>query len=382
MLLKRLHKRLHAGSSRRSHEDSKDTSGTTDDVSPVQPEPQLQTQEPQPLLECDYDDMIAFDRNFSTPVFTPVMTPINNSSSNQTKNSENSYFPPYLNINRTRQNSASSLASSVSDFPQSFKQHAIYNSNPQVASFTPQFVGLLLEVYQNTCGDPTITPFDTTNPPSGILNRVAKVAIHQSELQQLDIGCDRNSWLLTLVRHRLLQEVRKDGYLSRNTSLTSLPPPPPPQFSEMLGAPSPFTNADIADPIPLSNTISNQNLNLNGNVANTLNWYSLQRSNTAMKNRNGSSQYISELQPQPILARTNSNSSTNNGNVFSLLTPTPTTDSAFNFNIALLSRQRSNIMSSPLASTRLPTANVTAEDSSVLPNDSLKLKRDLLCLER
>ncbi|CAI4054659.1 hypothetical protein SUVZ_16G2660 [Saccharomyces uvarum] len=373
MLLERLHKRLHASSSKRSQE-NKDKGYTLDGAPPVQPEPQ-------PLLNCDYDDMIAFDRNVSTPVFTPVMTPINNSSSNQTKHSANSYFPPFLNNNnRTRQNSASSLASSVSDFHQSFKQQAVYNSNPQTNSFTPQFVGLLIEVYQDTCSDPTITPFDTTNPPSGILNRVAKVAIQQSEVQQLDIGCDRNSWLLTLVRHRLLQEVRKDGYLSRNTSLTSLPPPPPPQFAEMLRVPSPFVNADIADPIPLSNI--NSNPNSNSNLANTLNWYSSQRSNPPMKSRNGSSQYISELQPQPSLARTNSNSSTSNSNIFSLLTPTPTSDSPFNFNITLLSRQRSNIISSPLASTRLPTTNVTAEDPSMLPNDSLRLKRDLLRLKR
>ncbi|KOG96292.1 Cip1p DI49_5442 [Saccharomyces eubayanus] len=380
MLLERLHKRLHASSSKRSQE-KKDKVHTPDGAPPVQPEPQHQKQEPQPLLNYDYDDMIVFDRNVSTPVFTPVMTPVNNTGSNQTKHSANSYFPPFLNNNRTRQNSASSLASSVSDFPQSFKQQAVFNSNPQATSFTPQFVGLLIEVYQDTCSDPTITPFDTTNPPSGILNRVAKAAIQQSEVQQLDIGCDRNSWLLTLVRHRLLQEVRKDGYLSRNTSLTSLPPPPPPQFAEMLRVPSPFVNADIADPIPLSNI--NSNPNLNSNFTNTLNWYSSQRStNPPMKSRNGSSQYISELQPQPLLARTNSNSSTNNSSIFSLLTPTPTTDSPFNFNIALLSRQRSNIISSPLASTRLPTTNVTAEDPSILPTDSLRLKRDLLRLKR
>ncbi|CAI4053575.1 hypothetical protein SKDZ_16G2520 [Saccharomyces kudriavzevii ZP591] len=379
MLLERLHKRLHVGSSRRSQE-KKEKERILDDTSSVQPEPQHQTQGPQPLLACEYDDMIAFDRSLSTPVYTPVTTPIN--SSNQTKNSENSYFPAFPNASRTRQNSSSSLASSVSDFPQNFKQHALYNNNSQITSFAPQFVGLLIEIYQNTCSDPTITPFDTANPPSGILNRVAKAAIQQSELQQLDIGCDRNSWLLTLVRHRLLQEVRKDGYLSRNTSLTSLPPPPPPQFSEMLRVPSPFINADITDPIPLSNISSNPNSNSTANMASTLNWYSLQRSNVPMKNRNGTSQCISELQPQPVLARTNSNNSTNNGNAFTLLTPTPTTDSAFNFNIALLSRQRSNIMSSPLASTRLPTTNVTADESSILPNEPLKLKRDLFRLKR
>ncbi|CAD6649586.1 BJ4_G0026720.mRNA.1.CDS.1 [Saccharomyces cerevisiae] len=212
MLLERLHKRLHAGSSRRSQE-NKDKNCKPEDALPIQPEAQHQTQDPQPLLNCDYDDMIAFDRNLSTPVFTPL-------------------------------------------------------------------------------------------------------------------------------------------------------------------------NADITDPIPLSNTNSNPNVSSTTSLTNTLNWYSLQRSNVSMKNRNGSSQYISELQPQPILARTNSNNSVSNSNAFSLLTPTPTTDSAFNFNIALLSRQRSNIISSPLASTRLPTANVSTEESSILPNESLKLKRDLLRLKR
>ena len=105
MLLERLHKRLHASSSKRSQE-KKDKVHTPDGAPPVQPEPQHQKQEPQPLLNYDYDDMIVFDRNVSTPVFTPVMTPVNNTGSNQTKHSANSYFPPFLNNNRTRQNSA------------------------------------------------------------------------------------------------------------------------------------------------------------------------------------------------------------------------------------------------------------------------------------
>ena len=68
MLLERLHKRLHAGSSRRSQE-NKDKNCKPEDALPIQPEAQHQTQDPQPLLNCDYDDMIAFDRNLSTPVF-------------------------------------------------------------------------------------------------------------------------------------------------------------------------------------------------------------------------------------------------------------------------------------------------------------------------
>lgn len=146
-------------------------------------------------------------------VSTPVMTPVNQSG------------PPHIYTNR--HGSMSSLASSVSELGYSNGRPSTANNISSIpAPFTPQFVSLLLEVYLQVCSDPTVTPFDSSNPPSGILHRVSKVAVETADADQVDIGLERNSWLLTLVRQRLLKEVRKENYLSRNSSIISLPPVP------------------------------------------------------------------------------------------------------------------------------------------------------------
>ena len=168
-----------------------------------------------PALNCNITDAI----NWSTTeqqVSTPLMTPVTQS------------VPPFYS---RRHDSVSSLASSISELPYSTRPSTATNGMapnpaPAPAPFSQQFVSLLLEMYLQVCSDPTITPFDTNNPPSGILHKVSKAAVEKAEGTNVDIGVERNAWLLTLVRQRLIKEVRKESYLSRNSSIISLPPVP------------------------------------------------------------------------------------------------------------------------------------------------------------
>lgn len=201
-----------------------------------------------PINFPEINDAVVMDPRMQTPVHTPVnnilgygSSILSNSMANNNANGNDSYnptsfLPPYLT--RSRADSSTSLASSVSEFSgvltqnsSSLRQQLFYQGNMNVneqgltESFTPQFVKLIMEIYQLVCSDPTITPFDDNNPPSGILSRVAKISIEQAEVRNIEIGYKRSRYLLTLIRKRLLQEIRKNGYLSRNASLSELPPP-------------------------------------------------------------------------------------------------------------------------------------------------------------
>ena len=218
-----------------------------------------------PINFPDVNDTIVLDPRMQTPVHTPVNNILgygsnllsNNMANNNGNDNYNptSFLPPYLT--RSRADSNTSLASSVSEFsgvlPQnnssSLRQQLFYQGNMNMneqgltESFTPQFVKLIMEIYQLVCSDPTITPFDDNNPPSGILSRVAKISIEQAEVRNIEIGYKRSRYLLTLIRKRLLQEIRKNGYLSRNASLSELPPPI--QFPIMTSSNSNNKNSDF-----------------------------------------------------------------------------------------------------------------------------------------
>lgn len=193
-------------------------------------------EQPQPVHgEYDVRDLRMPGMPGIPPVMTPVDGIITDNNVNGALNFRKGFTPhlaPYLISSRTRQNSNTSLASSVSEMPgaaavaPSLRQQALSNTPLGGQQFSPQFVALLMEAFQVIAMDPTVTPFDSANPPSAILNRVAKLAIGTAAERAIDIGFERNDWLLTLVRQRLLQEVRKDGYLSRNASLASLPAAP------------------------------------------------------------------------------------------------------------------------------------------------------------
>ncbi|KAG0655093.1 hypothetical protein C6P44_000562 [Monosporozyma unispora] len=158
-----------------------------------------------------------------------MVTPIN---SNNIYSASNGNVAPNNNLYNLQQpqfnygkfnGSTTSLASSLNS------EYTLPQTNSLSNSLTKQFISLLMEIYQLLSSDPTVTPFDTTNPPSGILNRVGKLAIEKANSNNLDILNNGNammmnsSTLLALIRHHLLTEIRKDGYLSRNVSLSSLP---------------------------------------------------------------------------------------------------------------------------------------------------------------
>ncbi|AET41151.1 Cip1p Ecym_7316 [Eremothecium cymbalariae DBVPG len=162
------------------------------------------------MYNMDYGTEISagYREDVSQMDLTPVHTPVNR-------------LDPFF---KRCNDSVTSLASSVSDFSDCTPL------SPQ-PNFTPDFVRLLLNTYYLACSDSTGTPFDHNNPPSGILNKVAKLAVEISDRDGLEIGCGRDKWLLTAIRKRILQEVRKEAYLSRNSSLMSLPSTPY-QFDE------------------------------------------------------------------------------------------------------------------------------------------------------
>ena len=157
----------------------------------------------------------------------------------------------YMNAQGRKSNI--SLASSVSDLPnmsgstkQQQQNFIITNAN----FFTRQFVNLILEIYQMVTSDPSSTPFDISNPPSGILNKVAKLSIDEAARRNIEIGVDKNNWLLTLIRYRLQHEIKNEYSISRTSSITSLPMPH--NFNELL-------NLQIQN--------SSNNTNASGNVS-------------------------------------------------------------------------------------------------------------------
>ncbi|CCF56473.1 hypothetical protein KAFR_0B01740 [Kazachstania africana CBS 2517] len=184
MLLERFQSKFHSLSIRSTEDRDKVTSS-------------IEYHQPESDISAFGNDTIK-DPRFITPSATPV-----NYSTVQM---------PYLN--KTFQNSSSSLASSVSDF-------SVVRQHQRTSVFTPQFVNLLMEIYGFICSDPTITPFDITNPPSGILNKVSKIAIEESVSNNIEIGVDSTNHLLSLTRNRLLQEIKRDCYIARNNSFSS-----------------------------------------------------------------------------------------------------------------------------------------------------------------
>lgn len=327
--------------------------------------------------------MISIDPRVHTPL---PSTPVTGGPSffGQMKNYNNNNSvefgtnqPPYAYMQR--QNSVSSLASSVSDFGGGYlRQQVVANAAVTGAgTFTVQFLSLLMEVYQRTCSDPTVTPFDTTNPPSGILNTVAKMAIQQSKIEGVEVGYERNSWLLTLVRHRLLEEVRKEGYLSRNNSNISLPPPP--QFMEMVNATS-FHSPNIST-TQQQDYFSKQSCNQDhfGSLLGIPN--PVNRGNSLMRSRSNSSQVL--------LARTRSNS-----NGLFALTPTNSESGTQNFNMGglslntnlnhtnLLSRQRSNSTQTPVPASTMVSSPFSLNGDDPTMSEILRKKRESLIMKR
>ncbi|SJM86005.1 uncharacterized protein ZBIST_2593 [Zygosaccharomyces bailii] len=325
--------------------------------------------QPQPLrMHCDDEEMVDGDEDvISMDLFvrTPISTPMDVAGDGESGTGmAGPPFPPYLRT-RARQNTASSLSSSISDFHGGSLWGPVMAPNPVSGSgnFTPQFLQLMMEVYTNVCSDPTVTPFDTVNPPSGIVNRVAKIAVEDSKTKDVEIGYERNSWLLTLVRHRLLEEVRRDSYLSRSGSAISIPPPP--QLLEGSGlAPAAFEGSTLNE-----NPLMRQN---SQDYFGSWNFPSTSRVNNGLiRTRSNSSQLLLN---QPGLVRTRSD----NNSLFALTPTSSETNLASGFGL----RQRSSGLAGPQlcngATSRIATPTVAAED----PATTLRRKRDSLRLKR
>lgn len=167
------------------------------------------------------NNMVWIDPRVSTPIEVNNGYNINNMGNLNNQINAKLFNAPFYH--NSRNNSNASLASSVNSDFGFFNNPDLFANNSTITSgltsnFTPDFIKILMSTYQNVSIDPLITPFDTTNPPGGILNKVSKLAIETAVQKNIDIGYELSHHLVTMVRHKLLNEVRKDGYLSRNAS--------------------------------------------------------------------------------------------------------------------------------------------------------------------
>lgn len=144
-----------------------------------------------------------------TPSYQIVKTPINLRNSSIT--------PRPLNI-RERSSSILSISSN-SDSPCSFTFLQL--------NLTQQFIDLLLNTYQDLLINPTITPFEPTNPPPNILSIVTKKSLKLAKIKKINTGLNNISNLnlnnlIFSINHLLLIEIRNDGYFSRTNSSCSI----------------------------------------------------------------------------------------------------------------------------------------------------------------
>ena len=189
-----------------------------------------------------------------------LCTPVNHSTTNmfqpnisQQQQPNNSHLSFYMNRNNTNNSSVSSLTSTISDnnsnyysYSNNYTNNKSFDNN--LYNFTKEFIDLIMSIYQNLSSDPTITPFDTLNPPTGILNRVAILSIEKASFLQIETGSKfflQSNAMIVQIRHILNQELKKDGYMSRNGSQSSLLLPLPPQFTELLNS----THNNDHDPV-------------------------------------------------------------------------------------------------------------------------------------
>lgn len=184
-----------------------------------------------------------------------LCTPVNHSTTNMfqqavPQQTQNPHLSIYMNRNNT--GSVSSLSSTISDnnnYNYSFSNNYTNKSfENNYSNFSSEFIDLIMSVYQNISCDPTVTPFDTLNPPTGILNRVAILSIEKASLLQIETGSKlflQSNAMVVQIRHVLNQELKRDGYMSRNGSQSSLLLPLPPQFTELLNS----THNDESDPV-------------------------------------------------------------------------------------------------------------------------------------
>lgn len=151
------------------------------------------------------DDDVIMKDSLGTPIGTPtgVQTPTEQVNFNNLQWFEQG--PPNPpRYGRTA--STSSIASSVSNFSSSNNNSDFSYSNfASHYKLTDLFEKLLLETYLNYQMNPTITPFNETNPPYGVVNKVSKEALQRAMDQNIEVGIEINNYSLTIIRQKLLQ---------------------------------------------------------------------------------------------------------------------------------------------------------------------------------
>lgn len=142
---------------------------------------------------------------------TPVSTPTE----------QVTFWPEPPRYGRTA--SVSSIASSVSNMS---TQDFSYQQFASHYRLTDVFEKLLYEIYQSYHTNPQITPFQVNNPPSGVLNRVSKDALHTAQENGMEIGIEVNNYTLSIIRQKLIQLCRVSSQgstgLVRNNSVSSV----------------------------------------------------------------------------------------------------------------------------------------------------------------
>ncbi|SMN19109.1 similar to Saccharomyces cerevisiae YPL014W Putative protein of unknown function [Maudiozyma saulgeensis] len=219
-----------------------------------------------------------------------LCTPVNHSTTNMYQQPLPQQPHVSIYMNRTHNGSVSSLTSSIGDTYTYSNNFTTTNANSTTndisnyAILSNKFTDLIMDVYLNVSSDPTITPFDPTSPPVGILNRVALLSIERAINQQCETGTRiplQSNAMVVTIRHTLNQEIRREGYMSRNGSQSSLIPPPP-QFTELLNS-----THNISDPLdPNFFKISGDPLHIGNNLLQpqpTLKFYN---NNCRNKNKN------------------------------------------------------------------------------------------------
>jgi len=155
------------------------------------------------------DEDVVMRDSLGTPIGTPtgVSTPTEQVNFNnlqwfneQNGNAASAPNPPKYG----RTGSTSSIASSVSNFSTCNNDFS-YSNFASHYKLTDLFENLLLETYLSYQMNPTITPFNESNPPYGVINKVSKDALQKAMDENIEIGIEVNNYSLTIIRQKLIQ---------------------------------------------------------------------------------------------------------------------------------------------------------------------------------
>jgi hypothetical protein len=162
------------------------------------------------MMNNEEEDLMMVDE------LTPVSTPTEQLGFNFNQYPE----PPACG----RTASVSSIASSVSNFSTTNDLNLTSFANHY--KLTESFENLLFDTYQIYQTNPTVTPFNEINPPSGVINKVTKEALKIAVEKGIEVGIEINNYSLTIIRQKLIQLCKssnqQNGRTSRTNSMSSM----------------------------------------------------------------------------------------------------------------------------------------------------------------